>query len=226
MFQYLPEDILLIIIIKTINLTELFVSCKLFTKYYDKFRARLLTSALTRETNLIKPESRANLELGQRIYSDRNYKVIKQDLAVEVNQFGRKIDDLVYNINRKQQKIIINGQRCKPGIITFGPIIKSKDSYYLEYIFDPDNVGFKNLTLNMMIIIEYFGCQHEYVAVKTNDDGNFTGTGGLIRLIDGGNHKKISKANMSAPKEMKIFNHFGNWYIGLGRIIRIGGYLK
>lgn len=226
MFQYLPEDILLIIIIKTVNLTELFISCKLFTKYYDKFRARLLTAALTRETNLIKPESRASLEIGQRVYSDINYKVIDKNLAIEVNQFGKRIDDLVYNISRRQQKIFIEGQRCKPGIITFGPIIKSSDSYYLKYRWDPNNVGFKDLTLNMIVIIEYFGYQHEYVAAETNASGNFTGTGGLLRLIDGGKHKKIDKSNISAPKEMKIFNHFGNWYIGFGKIIKIGGYLK
>lgn len=219
MFEYLPDEIILIIISNASELINLFLSCKLFSKYYVRFNERLLKCALLREIDLIPNKSKTMLKPGERVFSNKNYKVINQDLAIEVNQYGRKINNLTYNIRRKKDKIIIDGEDCKPGIITSGPTIESRDSYYLRYIYDSKNIGFNEPKLNMIVIIEDGGYLHEYVVTCVDQIACF------IDLIDGGKHKRISELRQRSPKQITLSKYNNKWHSDYGNTIKFGGFL-
>ena len=221
MFEYLPDEIILIIISNASEIISLFLSCKLFSKYYVRFNERLLKCALLREIDLIPNKSKDILKPGERVFSDRNYKVISQDSAGEVSQYGRRICGIGYTIKRKKHRIIINGEDCKPGIITSGPTIESRDSYYLRYIYDSKNIGFNEPKLNMIVIIEHGGYLHEYVVTNV---GSFNSVC-CIDLIDGGKHKRISELRQRSPKQIYLFKYNNKWYSGCGEIIKFGGFL-
>ena len=212
MFALLPEDMILIITSYLTRIDNLFLSCKAFTKYYLQFNQKLMQSAWLRELSLL-PK--------RRVYClNRNYKFISKDLAVEVNQYGRRVNDLTYKAWRKKRSITVNGEKCESGIIMDkGPIIKSRDSYYLKYIYDPNNVGYDEPMLNMIVIFHYSQCLFEYVVTK------LTGNNMIIELIADGNHKILAERINRSPKRISFFKFKNRWLPGYGQVIKFGGYL-
>ena len=211
------------------SIINLFLTCTIFTRFYQQFKEKLLKSAIAREISLI-PESlikfnEINLEIGHRVYSDRNLKINLVNYfeisAVEVNKYGRKVDDKVYCLRRNQycNRLLTNDDTIVKVGISMGPFINSSDSRYCKYKYDINNVGFDNPEVNMLVIVQhddFYHYNHEYYV------SHFDGCNGTLKLV-----YNAAKFKYHNPKEALTFFRKDNMWIAEKdhKIVRFGGYL-
>ena len=213
----LPDDVLNYLISFINNIIDLFLSCKYFVKFYNN--PRLIKCAELRELSRIPKDLK--ISDGHRVYSDKNYKIINNK-AVEVNILGRRIGQS-YELDKKYGSVIVNDLNVRPGILlsNIGPVVKTADSYYFKYIYDPNNVGFKEPKMNMIVVVKLLGVNYEYVVTKLDE---FTGT---IRMITNGRYSIVDKIyHESTLITLQIAKIDGVWTTNNGnKIIKFGGFL-
>ena len=228
------------------TIINFFLTCKRLTKYYKQFEQILLKSAVLREISLIPrrliklnelitdnngvvhyPDDKYSLDLktDNRVYSDRNLKIVFANnykaLAVEVNKYGRKINDQVFTLykkNAKKQldsKLVCDGKEVKAGI-SMGPFFDSPKSRYLYYKYDINNEGFDNPEVGMLVIVYYLNFNHEYYV------SHFDGYDGTLKLVFTSMAGKYYD-----PRDALMFSERdGLWVTERGyQISKFGGYL-
>lgn len=204
------------------NIVNLFLTCKLFTKFYHQLNELLLNSAILREAHLIDQ----NLKPGSRVYSNKNYKiiVIKEILAaVEVDNYGRRVNRNVYLVSKICKDYTIDGLILNPGfkLNNYGPLIESSDSYYFKYKYDANNVGFRTPEINMLVIVRLYSGLHEYVITE------LTESNGIMEIFENSKSKNLSKcAELITKPKLTLFKINHHWHTEKGfEIVRFGGFL-
>lgn len=217
------EDLILYLVpFLDYHIVSLFVTNKVFVKFYQRFDQLLLDSAILREAHRID----RNLKPGSRVYSDKNYKIIvinEMLAAVQVNKYGKRLNNVVKQVYRDRDQFLVDGSIVKSGfkLDNFGPLIEACNSYYFKYKYDPINIGFKIPEVNMLVVVRLYSVFHEYVITELSEFE------GVMETEADFKHKNLGKyADLTTKLKLGLVKIDNVWVTEDGfDIVRFGGFL-